>query len=78
MTCDWGRWHELLDIRDGRGLTPGEETEYQRFARIVARLDVEAACDASIRMKRLVKAHERILFSIRRLTTALCLAKAKK
>ncbi len=67
---DWDRWHELRDIRDERGLTPSEETEYQRFARIVARLDAEAARDADGALDGLVKKHERIIASIRRLTAA--------
>ncbi len=67
---DWDRWHELRDIRDKRGLTPSEEPEYQRFARIVARLDAEAARAADVALGGLVKEHERVIASIRRLTAA--------
>ena len=48
---DWERWHDLLDIRDGRGFTDAEQAEYVEFLPIVAKLDAEAARvgDAAIR-----------------------------
>ncbi len=36
---DWDRWHDLLDIRDGRGFTDAEQAEYAAFLPIVAKLD---------------------------------------
>lgn len=67
---DWDRWHELRDIMDKRGLTHSEEAEYQRFVRIVARLDAEAARAADVGLDGLVKEHESVIASIRRLTAA--------
>lgn len=67
---DWDRWHELRDIMDKRGLTHSEEKEYQRFVRIVARLDAEAARAADVGLDGLVKEHENVIASIRRLTAA--------
>ena len=40
---DWDRWHDLLDIRDGRGFTDAEQAEYVGFLPIVAKLDAEEA-----------------------------------
>jgi len=40
---DWDRWHELLDLRDGRGLTPGERLEYERLLKLAKRLDKKEA-----------------------------------
>jgi GrpB-like predicted nucleotidyltransferase (UPF0157 family) len=75
---DWDRWHELLDIRDKRRLTPGEEAEYQRFARITAQLDAEEGRAADAALDNLVKEHERVIASIQRATVALQAAAASK
>lgn len=65
---DWDRWHELRDIMDKRVLTSSELAEYQRFARIVTRLDIEAARVSDAAMERLVEGHQRVIASIRRAT----------
>lgn len=70
-SVDWNRWHELLDIRDKRGLTPDEEAEHQRFAHIAAQLDAEEGKAADAALDKLVKEHERRLASLERLTQAL-------
>lgn len=67
---DWDRWHELLDVRDKRELTPNEGLEYRRFANLAKRLDAEAAQAADVALDGLVKEHERVIDSIRRLTNA--------
>ena len=36
---DWDRWHELLDIRDTRGLNEEESLEYATYQAIVDKLD---------------------------------------
>lgn len=68
---DWDRWHELLDIRDERVLTPAEQEEYERIARIVAQLDEEEARIAAVTLDRLRKQHDSVLDSIRALTDKL-------
>lgn len=67
---DWDRWHELLDIRAQRALTTSEEQEYEEYARIAAQLDAEEGRAADAALDNLVKEHERVLDSIRRLTAA--------
>ena len=63
----WDRWHELLDIKAERALTTSEEQEYQEYARIAAQLDAEEGRAADTALDNLVKEHERVLDSIRRL-----------
>lgn len=67
---DWDRWHELLDIRAERTLTTSEEQEYEEYARIAAQLDAEEGRAADAALDNLVKEHERVIASIRRLTAA--------
>lgn len=67
---DWDRWHELLDIRAQRALTTSEEYEYEEYARIVAQLDAEEGGAASAALDNLVKEHERVIDSIRRVTAS--------
>jgi len=67
---NWDRWHDLRDIVEKRALTVSEQAEYQRFARIVARLDAEAARPADGALDGLVKEHEGVIASIQRLTAA--------
>jgi len=64
---DWDRWHDLLDIRAERALTTSEEQEYQEYARLAAQLDAEEGRAADAALDKLVKEHERVLDSIRRL-----------
>lgn len=68
--ADWDRWHDLLDIRDREGLTPDEQVEYDRFAKVVAKLDAEDAAVSAPAVEALVKKHERVLASIEQLTKA--------
>lgn len=67
---DWDRWHDLLDIRAQRALTTSEEQEYEEYARIAAQLDAEEGRAADAALDNLVKEHERVIASIRRLTAA--------
>lgn len=78
LSVDWDRWHDLRDIVDKRALTVTEQLEYQRFARIVALLDAEAARAADVALGGLVNEHERVIASIRRLTTAVRAAAEKR
>lgn len=54
---DWDRWHELLAIRDGPGLTEAERAEYLEFLLLVARADAEEARVGNAAVKRLVARH---------------------
>ncbi len=38
---NWDRWHELLTIRDMRGLNQSEQAEYDEFKVIVDKEDAE-------------------------------------
>lgn len=67
---DWQRWHDLLDIRDKRKLTPDEEVEYGRMARVVSELDAEEEVAAAESLGSLLQTHEQVLASIERLTKA--------
>lgn len=67
---DWDRWHDLLDIRARRGLTPDEEAEYQKFLVVVDGLDAEEAVIAEAYLAGCVEKHMRIIASIERLTEA--------
>lgn len=40
---DWNRWHDLLDIRDGRGLSSEEQVEYDALVKVVEVLDAKEA-----------------------------------
>lgn len=64
---DWDRWHELLDVRAQRALTPSERQEYEEYDRIVARLDGEGGLASDAALDNLVKEHERAIETIRRL-----------
>ena len=63
MEVDWDRWHELLDIRDGPGLSPTEQVEYDRILEVVVPLDEEEARLARASLKRLKRKHEAALRS---------------
>jgi len=67
---DWHRWHELLRLRVQRALTADEVDEYDRFSRVVARLDEEEAALARPAMEALVSRHERVLWTLQRLIDA--------
>ncbi len=75
---DWERWHQLLDLREERQLTPDEEIEYQEFSRIVADLDAREASKSRRATRRLLKRHETVLGSIRKLTSTLRKATEKR
>ena len=68
---DWERWHQLLDLREERQLTPDEEIEYQEFSRIVVDLDARETSKSNRAARRLMKQHERVLAAIRKLTSTL-------
>lgn len=70
IRLNWDRWHALLDIRAQRALTTSEEQEYEEYARIAAQLDAEEGRAADAALDNLVKEHERVIASIRRLTAA--------
>lgn len=67
---DWGRWHELLDIRAKRRFTDYEQAEYWGFLPIVQKADEEQAAIAAHAMKAIVARHAHALASIRELTEA--------
>ncbi len=67
---NWDRWHELIDLRAERPLSPTEVMEYLEFAEIAKRLDAEESKVVDAAMDKLVKKHERVIPSIRRATEA--------
>ena len=58
-------------------MTPSEQAEYDRFARIVDRLDAEEEALCAKSVDHLIGKHERVLASIRRLTEAVEAAAAR-
>ncbi len=68
--ADWDRWHELLDIRHGRGLSLAEYEEYKAFTQLVRTLDAKEGKVADADLANLCTEHGRIIASIRRLTVA--------
>lgn len=67
---NWDRWHDLLDIKDERELTPTEAVEYLQFAKSAKQLDAVHGMAADAALDGLAKGHERVIDSIRRLTAA--------
>lgn len=68
---DWDRWHDLLDKADHGGLTLLEEAEYQRIKAIVDDLDAREAQVSARQIKPYLDKHEKVILSIRRLTSAI-------
>lgn len=68
--ADWDRWHELLDIRDNRGLNAEEQTEYDRLAIIAARLDQQEELATAYAVSSLEDRHQQVIASIERLVEA--------
>lgn len=67
---DWDRWHWLLDLRAQRALSASEKQEYEEYVRLARELDVKEGRTADAALGNLVKEHERVIASIRRLTAA--------
>ncbi|KKN11870.1 hypothetical protein LCGC14_1022170 [marine sediment metagenome] len=60
----WDRWHDLLDIRDSRGLTADERLEYEGLRAIVEREDDAMERDGQrILARRLAEAYKGMGFT---------------
>ena len=67
---DWDRWDELRNKRRLEALTPDEDREYQRSARVVAVLDTLEAARAERAVEGLLEKHKRVVASLDRLAKA--------
>lgn len=68
---DWDRWHDLLDIRDGRGFSSSEQVEFEALRARVTELDAEERTRGKEAVASLVSDHERVIESIKELTEAI-------
>ena len=69
-SADWERWHELLSIRDSRGMNPSEQREYEEFEAIVAEQDAQEEARSNAALDLLEEKHALVISSIERLTVA--------
>lgn len=69
-STDWERWHELLSIRDSRGMNPSEQREYEGFEAIVAEQDAQEEARSNAALDLLEEKHALVISSIERLTVA--------
>nr|AQS33359.1 hypothetical protein [uncultured archaeon]AQS34139.1 hypothetical protein [uncultured archaeon] len=65
---DWDRWHELLDIRSARQLTPSEQIEYGNFEVYVLQRDAEEAAKVQPHLDALMENHMERISKLEKLT----------
>jgi len=67
----WNKWHELKDIKQERGFSPDESSEYSTIEKTVKRMDEKEAARCRKATKPFRKEHGERIASLHNLTEAL-------